>query len=137
MAQLDVLKIAESLRKRLVDFAVDSNFVKDSQVADICRQLWSGSASDGGLISDLWVEGAFPARPSDVSLGDLVERGEFSSTLCSQLDRPDIVPRNRPLYTHQQEAIRRARTPANTPRPGLVISAGTGSGKKKRFSSPP
>ena len=136
MAQLDVLKIAESLRKRLVDFAVDSNFVKNSQVADICRQLWSGVASDGGLISDLWVEGAFPARTSDVSLGALVKRGEFSTTLCSQLDRPDIVPHNRPLYTHQEESIRLARTPANAPRPGLVISAGTGAGKTEAFLLP-
>jgi hypothetical protein len=108
MAQLDVLKIAESMRQRLVDFGVDNSFVKDPQVAELCRRIWSASATEGGLISDLWVEAAFPARASEFALRDLVEQDLFNRRLCAMLDRPDVVPKDRPLYTHQDEAIRQA-----------------------------
>ena len=64
MAQLDALRLTEALRKRLVDFATDDHFARDPALGDLCRRLWGGSPRDGGLISELWVEGAFPAEPS-------------------------------------------------------------------------
>ena len=79
MSQLDALRLSENLRRRMVDFAMDDNFVRDSELSDICRSIWGGPPSEGGLISDLWVEGAFPSKSSPHSLDSLVSEG--SSTL--------------------------------------------------------
>ncbi|MBI3303574.1 MAG: DEAD/DEAH box helicase [Deltaproteobacteria bacterium] len=137
MAQLDALRLADALRQRLVDFAVDDSFVRDARLADICRQLWAGPPEKGGLLSDLWVEGAFPAAEAKWSLEDLVQRGEFDGDLCAQLDKPEAMPRRRRLYTHQYEALVCAREVGpRGERPAIVVTAGTGTGKTEAFLLP-
>src|SRR5215475_14056860 len=64
MAQLDAFTFANTIRDRLVDFSLDRNFVRLPELTEICRKLWAGRAEYGGLVSDLWVEGAFPAETS-------------------------------------------------------------------------
>ena len=136
MAQLDALALANNLRQRMVDFALDDNFVRDGNLAEICRSIWSGPADTGGLISDLWVEGAFPSKVSPQNLDDLVNAGKFDSDLSDVLDTPAAMPRDRKLYTHQNELFKRAQSGTGKDRPSVVVTAGTGAGKTEAFLLP-
>ena len=136
MAQLDALRLAENVHRRMVDFALDDNFVRDECLTDICRSIWGGPPDAGGLISDLWVEGAFPSKASEYSLDDLVREGSFDPDLRDVLDQPAAMPRDRKLYTHQLEAIEKAQSGTDGDRPSVVVTAGTGAGKTEAFLLP-
>jgi len=137
VAQLDAWSLTKAVRQRLVDFAADDNFTRDDRLAAICRRLWEGQPQLGGLLSDLWVEGAFPTTVAKESLHSLVQQGVFNSDLAAQLDRTGAVPRNRPLYKHQVEALADARSAdPKAERPAIVITAGTGAGKTESFLLP-
>src|SRR5579884_3751331 len=137
MAQLDAIALSKAVKQRMVDFALDDHFVQDTQLVEICRAIWSGPPETGGLLSDLWVEGAFPARSSGETLADLVEHTLFDPWLCQHLDKRGAVPKTRPLYLHQRDAILKAQANyAGDAKPGLVITAGTGAGKTESFLLP-
>lgn len=137
MAQLDAIALSKAVKQRMVDFALDDHFVQDTQLVEICRAIWSGPPETGGLLSDLWVEGAFPARSSGETLADLVEHTLFDPWLCQHLDKCGAVPQARPLYLHQRDAILKAQANyAGDAKPGLVITAGTGAGKTESFLLP-
>lgn len=137
MFQLDAIELASAVKQRLVDFAMDDHFVRDQQLADICRHIWSGKPESGGLLSDLWVEGAFPSKTASESLDDLVSQGLFNAQLCHHLNRRGVVPHHRPLYMHQYEAIRASQQHlADNAKPALVVTAGTGAGKTESFLLP-
>ena len=136
MAQLNALELTSSLRRRMVDFAVDDNFVRDPDLGEIASRIWNGPPDQGGLISDIWVEGAFPSKAAPTSLEDLVRAGKFHSRLSDVLDSTLAMPKDRKLYTHQFESIEKASsgTPGN--RPAIVVTAGTGAGKTEAFLLP-
>ncbi len=134
MGQIDSIQLSDALRKRLVNFAVDDNFIRDQKLRDVCRSVWSGRPEEGGLVSELWIEGAFPSKKSGVTLKALVESNEFNGVLQEQLDRRQAVRGDLELYSHQLEAIRSAN--GEGPRPGLVVTAGTGAGKTESFLLP-
>src|SRR6266571_1280312 len=137
MSQLDAIALSKAVKQRLVDFALDDHFVRDPKLAEVCRRVWSGEAKLGGLLSDLWIEGAFPAKAADESLQDLVEQNLFSLDLCNHLDMRKVIPRQRPLYLHQRDAITRAQaTYPKDAKPALVVTAGTGAGKTESFFLP-
>lgn len=135
-AQLDALRLSENLRRRLVAFARESASLRDAHLSKICQRLWEGPARDGGLVSDLWVEGAFPAKESGDTLNSLTQQGAYPAGLTDHLDKRGVVPRNRPLYTHQRDAILEARKGGPDARPALVVTAGTGAGKTESFLLP-
>ena len=137
MTQLDAFVLSQNLRQRLVEFSLDRNFVRNPKLTEICRLLWSGAAEGGGLVSDLWVEGAFPSKAADETLADLAAQGEFDGGLQDHLHARGAVPRDRKLYLHQREAIREAqKTYPGGAKPALVITAGTGAGKTECFLLP-
>ncbi len=137
MAQLDAFSFANTIRNRLVEFSLDRNFVRNPALSEICRSLWAGTAEAGGLVSELWVEGAFPAESSGETIHSLVEQKLFSDKLATILDHDVAVPRERSLYTHQHRAIVQAqKRDANNARPALVVTAGTGAGKTESFLLP-
>ena len=137
MSQLDAIALSKSVKQRLVDFALDAHFVRDPQLTEACRTLWEGLAESGGLVSDLWVEGAFPAEASHDSLATLVAQGKFHAALCRHLDKPAVIPRDRPLYLHQRDAIIEAKIARpHGAKPALVVTAGTGAGKTESFLLP-
>lgn len=137
MYPLDATRLADALHNRLVEFALSDNHTRDPRLREIARRLWGGEARDGGLTGNLWVEGTFPSEASATTLADLAQRGEFDLTTQVQLDRRGAVPGNRPLYTHQLQAIREARaTGPNGNRPALLVTAGTGTGKTESFLLP-
>ena len=137
MSQLDALLLAEAVRERLVDFAVDNRGARDARLRDICRAIWAGPAAGGGLVSDLWVEGAFPSEASRSTLDSLAKARLFDPTLRDILDASGGMPRSRPLYTHQDRAIREAHESGESgERPAVVVTAGTGAGKTECFLLP-
>ena len=136
MAQLDALGLTNALSRRMVDFAVDDNFVRDPALSKIIRDIWSSPPDRGGLLSDLWVEGAFPSKTGQASLDDLVSAGKFNPTLRDVLDSPTAMPRDRKLYTHQLEAIEKAQSGTPGQCPAVVVTAGTGAGKTEAFLLP-
>lgn len=136
MSQLDAIALSEAVRQRLTDFAADNNFVPDPRLTDICRQLWGGPPERGGMVSDLWVEGAFPAEQAPETLDALVQAGHFNGDLRDQLHQRGAVPQDRLLYAHQRDALRAARGDDMTHRPALVVTAGTGAGKTESFLLP-
>ena len=135
-AQLDALALSAALRRRLTEVSLDRLFVREEALREACRAAWSGPPGRGGLVSDLWVEGAFPVESAGTTLDDLVREGLFSSDLRDLLHRNGAVPRDRPLYTHQETAVRHARGGAAGDRPGLVVTAPTGAGKTESFLLP-
>lgn len=135
-SQLDAFQTAAEVRRRLVDLGLESNFVRDKSLRDICRAIWEGSPAEGGLVSDIWVEATFPAESSGVTLARLVEEGIVNRKLCEHLDDRDAVPADRPLYDHQTAAIRASAAPQPGNHPGIVITAGTGAGKTESFLLP-
>ena len=136
MVQLDAFDLTNSLRRRMVDFAVDDNFVRDPKLGQIIRRIWNGPPNRGGLIGDLWIEGAFPSKETSTSLNDLVHLGKFHSQLRDVLDSPSAMPGDRKLYTHQLEAIEKATAGTQGQRPAMVVTAGTGAGKTEAFLLP-
>ena len=135
MEGTDSLRLVENVKKRLVALALSQNFVREKQVADACRAVWSGPGEEGGLVSELWVEGAFTAELSGDTLQSLADASVVDRKLVEHLDRPQIFPAQRPLYRHQAETVRRS-TAGTNEKPALVVSAGTGSGKTEAFLLP-
>ena len=135
MAQLDALKLSEDLRTRLVDLAVSEGATSSPILNDRLRDLWSRPAAEGGLVGDLWVEGAFEARSSGICLEELAASGKFNPGLQTHLHAQDAFGARLPLYTHQLGAIEAARS-TERGRPAVVVTSGTGSGKTESFLLP-
>ncbi len=133
--QTDALRLADRVRTRLVELAISENFIRDDGVSNACRSVWAGPDHEGGLVSELWVEGAFPSVLSGDSLESLASEGVLDRGFVRHLDRPDRFPADLDLYTHQAEAVRLSGL-TTTERPSLVVSAGTGSGKTEAFLLP-
>ena len=136
-AQVDALRLSEAVRRRLVNFSTDDRFSRDVKLSQICRKLWTGNPTAGGLLSELWVEGAFPAKRSDASLRSLAVSGKFDPDLARILDASGAMPADRSLYEHQKEAVLQAQdTDDSGMRPAMVVTAGTGAGKTECFLLP-
>ena len=136
MGQVDALQMVEHVRRRLVDLAVSENYISNSNLVDSAQKTWEGPGIDGGLVSELWVEGAFPGKKSNDSLKTLSYEEIFPDTLYNHLEKRDIFPPKQLLYTHQTEALRIASSAKEGEKPALVITAGTGLGKTEAFLLP-
>lgn len=135
--QTAALDLADRVRARLVDLAVAENFVREKEIADACEAVWRGPPEQGGLVSELWVEGAFSSARSADTLHYLASEGLFNQGLKEHLNKSGAFPSDRKLYRHQAKALRLAsRGGADSDRPSLVVSAGTGSGKTEAFLLP-
>jgi len=134
--QLDALVTEKELRRRVVDFSESVSFLRDKQLMSICRAMWEADWKDGGLIGEIWVEGIFPSKTSTDTLLSLQRRGVLCSSLVEQLARSKSFPLDRPLYSHQTEAIGTCTSSSHSARPGLVVTASTGAGKTEAFLLP-
>ncbi|MDB6146539.1 MAG: box helicase [Spartobacteria bacterium] len=137
MAQLDAIALAHAVKSRLVDFVADDNYVRDPELARLCRALWEGAPEAGGLLGELWVESAFPAKSSKETLATLVASGCFDERLARHLAARGVFPADRLLFTHQLAAIIQSqKAMAAGMRPSLIITAATGAGKTESFLLP-
>jgi hypothetical protein len=136
MGQVDALKMVEHVRTRLVDLSVSENYMRDNRLSDAARTIWEGPGADGGLVSELWVESAFPGEHSSDSLKSLSAEGLFPDDLCHHVNARDVFPEKRLLYNHQSETLRKAAVAKTGEKPAFVITAGTGLGKTEAFLLP-
>lgn len=136
MGQVDALKMVDHVRSRLVDLAVSANYVRDIKLSEAARKVWEGPGPDGGLVSELWVEGAFPGELSRDSLKSLGDEGVLPEELYRHICNRKVFPPERQLYNHQSEALRRSVSAGSGDKPALVITAGTGLGKTEAFLLP-
>ena len=99
--------------------------LRDPSLADALAEQISGSPllSKGPLLE------ATPAYETGRTPRELVEEGVLSPGFASPTG--PAVHLDRPLYSHQEEAIRKARQGRN-----LVVATGTGSGKTESFLLP-
>jgi ATP-dependent helicase YprA (DUF1998 family) len=72
---------------------------------------------------------ATPPYRTGASIRELVALGALDESVL-ELDGPEL-PVERPLYAHQEKALRKARSGRN-----LIVSTGTGSGKTESFLVP-
>ena len=133
--QTDALNLVDRVRTRLVELAISENFIRDDGVTEACRTVWAGPDHEGGLVSELWVEGAFPSVLSEDSLASLSSEEVLDRGFVRHLDHPERFPSDRKLYEHQSKAVRLS-SRITTERPSMVVSAGTGSGKTEAFLLP-
>ena len=125
----DSLGLAESLRRRMTDFASADLYVTDPAIQRAARAVWEREAS--GLVGELWVEGIMPPMPGE-RLQAIAEAGGFSQDLLAGLTRSGAWGDWR-LHEHQERAIRAA---ADDPGGAVMVSAGTGAGKTESFLLP-
>jgi len=133
--QLDALETEARLRRRLIEFTESQAYLRNPELRSACRKLWLSGESEGGLVSRIWVEPVLPSRVSGRSLKDLSTEGVVDPWLIDQLRGSNAFPVERQLFTHQEKAIRAAAN-RQAERPGIAITAGTGSGKTEAFLLP-
>jgi Lhr-like helicase len=136
---MDALELVRLTKRRLVDLAISENYVRDESVALAAAEIWRGEGKRGGLVSDLWVQGAFPSKLSADSLESLTADGLFPADLCEYLDGlrdSSRFPKDRKLFSHQAKIFRPDPIPTKEDRPSFVITAGTGAGKTEAFLLP-
>ncbi len=132
MSHLDALDLVGKMRSRLVELARSENYVRPESVANAATEIWRGQGSQGGLVSEIWVQGAFPGKASADSLGSLAAENKFPSDLCGYLDRTGGFPEARTLYSHQSRAFRAV----TEEKKSIIVKAGTGAGKTEAFLLP-
>jgi len=135
-SQLDALSLVDSLRDRLASYTAGRFFLRDERLQGAADAVWRGPAENGGLLADLWVEGAFQPAGSGVSLSDLSQNGPLPAERVEHLARAGIFPDKRPLYRHQLDAWEATRRTTIEDEPAVLISAGTGAGKTEAFLLP-
>src|ERR1017187_8433867 len=133
---MDALQLVEMTRQRLVDLAGSENYLRNPALAGAAAEIWGGAGEQGGLVSELWIQGAFPSKPSQDSLGSLASEGLFPRDLCEYLNNTGKFPAGRPLFAHQADAFRHASKSRSGGKHSLVITAGTGAGKTESFLLP-
>lgn len=136
MTQLDSLKLSAALNDRLTDFVMDCNFVNRQDLIEICKTLWSSRSTKSGLVSDLWIEGAFESERSGETLESLVKKKRFDALLAEQLNKTAAFKFGMELYSHQYESLQRCALRGSEERPAVMVTAGTGAGKTESFLFP-
>ena len=96
--------------------------------AAVERAVQESVETGDGIVKGPFVE-ATPPFDSGNTLRDLVDEGVLSTEFL-ELKSPKL-PLDRPLYRHQEDAIRKATNGRN-----LIVATGTGSGKTESFLIP-
>lgn len=136
-AQLNAVKLAQSVRQRMVDFNLSDLFVRDVGLTASLREAWSGDGKAGGLLSDLWVEGTFPAESSADTLTSLEAEGVIAPEFKKILLQNRVFPADLPLYLHQAKSLRAGHVGySQATKPAIAVTAGTGAGKTESFLFP-
>jgi len=132
---MNAIQVSETLQKNFIRYLLTTFNVARSDAAlaaEIRRQFEVPGALFRGPFLELnppYVKGA--------TLRELSDEGVISQSLCSlredinpARDRP--LPPDRPLYRHQELAVRRV----ISERRNVVVASGTGSGKTESFLIP-
>ncbi len=133
---MNAVKITQTLKQALVDYLMttfDSN--KDGNEPELARKIRESFEYPRALFTGPFLELIYP-YVRDVSLQDLCHQGILSKKIlsmpCFSLPRPEPIPLDTLLYSHQKKAIQKLCQDNRS----IVISSGTGSGKTECFSIP-
>src|SRR4051812_41349811 len=122
---IDPIVTSESVRESYVRYLRSLFSVRDAPLARALeRAIEHQSALTKGPILE-----ATPPYATGATLGELIKEGVLSQGLggiCTE-----ALPLNRPLYVHQEHAIRKVVAGRN-----VVVATGTGSGKTESFLIP-
>jgi Lhr-like helicase len=105
-------------------------------MADAAGKIWSSTPDEGGLVSELWVQGAYPSELSEDTLASLTGEQLFPHRLATHLNASAQFPSDRRLFSHQSLAVRLTAKADPKSRKSLVITASTGAGKTEAFLLP-
>lgn len=125
MPELDPVSVGATIVGDYQRYLGSLTVLRDEALAEALRKAIE---EDAHLSSGLIVE-ASPAYARGATLADLMSEGALPSGF-RRLDSA-ALPLDRPLYMHQEQAIRKARQGRS-----LVVSTGTGSGKTESFLVP-
>ncbi len=132
---MNAIQMTEELRENYVKYLMTTFdlSVMDQSLAEALRQKL---IAPGVLFQGPYLE-LNPPYETGSSLRDLVSEGVLDERLCrirEDIARPEErpLPPDRPLYLHQEQAIRRVVTGNRN----LVVASGTGSGKTESFLIP-
>jgi ATP-dependent helicase YprA (DUF1998 family) len=123
---LDAVAVSDRIRDTYLRYLRTLLPLRDTQLRSALHRALADRAT---LVKGPLLE-ATPPYASGASLRALIDDGTLSSWF-ERLQHASGVPLDRPLYQHQEEAIRRAVTGRN-----LVVATGTGSGKTESFLFP-
>lgn len=133
---MNAIKITQSLNKALVDYLVttfDAN--KDGKEPELAQKIRESFEYPKALFTGPFLELIYPYKTAN-SIKELCGQGTLSNKLlsipCFSLPKPEPLPLDAPLYSHQVKAIEKL----CKERRSIVISSGTGSGKTECFSIP-
>lgn len=124
MPTLQPLEATDAIRSAYLRYLLTSNPVRQH---DIREKLELALSEPDYLVKGPYLEGAPPYR-TGASVADLIDEGVLSPLLKNL---SSVLPPSRPLYAHQEDAIRRAHRKRN-----LIVATGTGSGKTESFLLP-
>src|SRR4030067_1959228 len=123
---LDPIKTTEVIRDSYLRYLETTFPIQDGELAGQFRQKLR---EPDRLVKGPILEATSPSHLGK-NIGELVKEGVLSNgfeSLCS-----DHLPLNRPLYEHQEKAIRQLATEGRN----IVVATGTGSGKTEAFLIP-
>lgn len=130
MEQFNPITAAGNIKASFVDYITTSFQMADAGYADLLKQEL---AKEGYIAKGPYLDVA-GSYQTGCSLHDLMETGEA----CALFPQLEAVPESekelkliRPLYSHQENALRKASAGNN-----LVVTTGTGSGKTECFLIP-
>lgn len=133
---MNAVKITQTLKQALVDYLTttfDAN--KDGKEPELARKIRESFEEPRALFTGPYLELIYPYVKGSC-LNDLMEEGVLTDQLknlsCFNLPKPEPLPLDTPLYSHQEKAIRKL-CEENT---SIVVSSGTGSGKTECFTIP-
>lgn len=121
------IKAAEQIKDEYFDYITTTITFRDQQVQEKFKEELNLKNAKGPYVE---VKDMFK---SGKSIAELIEEGVLSAefkNLEMGAEKPRL-PINRPLYMHQERAVRRAVSGRN-----IVVSTGTGSGKTHCFLIP-
>lgn len=122
---LDPLATARRIENDYRSYLVTSFAPLDPELGDDFR---AALAEPGRLRKGPYVQATPPYRPG-ASVADLIGAGLLHPDLAELPD--DALPPTRPLYAHQEAALRKA-----ADRDNLIVATGTGSGKTECYLLP-
>lgn len=124
--RLDAVAVSDRVRDAYLTYLQTLLSIRDEPIEQALR---AAITEERMLVTGPVLEASPPYEPG-CSLAELIQQGVLSPWL-RRLGHPHGLPLDRPLYRHQEQAIRKAVAGRN-----LVIATGTGSGKTEGFLVP-
>jgi len=133
---MNPIEITQVLKQAFVDYLTTTFDVnKDGKEAELARKIRASFERPEALFTGPFLEMILPYK-TDSSLRELCQQGVLSKKIlnlsCFAQPKPEPIPLDAPLYTHQKKAIQKLCSENRS----IVVSSGTGSGKTECFSIP-